>query len=69
MGRFPLHLGSKSRGVEIGVESNTHIKGTNPIPRKTDTPIGDPGVGREKGARKMGIRKKQPAIAERAVLD
>ena len=57
------------RGAIIGVESNTHIKGTNPIPRKTDTHSGDPGGGRKKGAEKKRIRKKQPAIAERAGLD
>ena len=51
------------------MEINTHVKGTNPIPRKTDTHSGDPGGGRKKGAEKKGIRKKQPAIAERAGLD
>ena len=34
----------KVGGVIIGVEGNTHIKGTNPILRKTDTHSGDPGV-------------------------
>ena len=60
---------AKVGGAIIGVESNTHIKGTNPIPRKTDTHSGDPGGGRKKGAEKKRIRKKQPAIAERAGLD
>ncbi len=43
---------AKVGGVKIGVEINTHVKGTNPIPRKTDTHSGDPGGGRKKGANK-----------------